>query len=292
MPDPWEHSDPRPSVSPGRHAAGPTPSGYPPQPVFDQAASRQTQQLPTVEAPYAAVPGHPAASSQRYSPAPARKTSWPLLADDLFRLAHDGARLRVDRDLAGAGLACAVIAELAVTGHVTVDNDLLVVTDQRPPQEALAHTVLTEIASQPQPLPVLDWLRYLSARPTAPTTGRADIYHQVAQRLVRSGDLLEVPRRRLLFGPPRVVYEPTSNNRAYWACARLNTAAEHGRELDEFDRVLVGLCLSTGVYQRVFSSPAHVIDRLCQDSRRTRHPVPDLLRHLDRLVSNTITVGV
>ncbi|BCY13203.1 GPP34 family phosphoprotein [Actinoplanes sp. L3-i22] len=214
---------------------------------------------------------------------------WPLFADDLFRLAHDGPKLRVDQDLISIGLACALLAELAVTNHLTVDGDILVVTGRRPPPDALAHTVLTEILSQPDPAPVPDWLRYLSTRP-AYTSAQFYAYDQVACRLVRSGDLVEVPRKRL-FGPPRSGYAPTDNNKAYWTCARLNTVAERGYEFDAFDQVLAGLCLSTGVYRRVFSSPAHVIQRLGHDSRRIRPPIPTLLRHLDRLVGNTIAIS-
>ncbi len=222
-------------------------------------------------------------------PFPRGDSRWPLLADDLFRLAHDGSRLRVDQDLISVGLACALLAELAVTNYLTVDGDVLMVTTQRPPPDALAHTVLTEILSQPDPAPVPDWLRYLSARP-AYASGQFYAYEQVARRLVRSGDLVEMPRKRL-FGPPRSGYAPTDNNKAYWACARLNTAAERGYDFDAFDQVLVGLCLSTGVYRRVFSSPARVIQRLGHDSRRTRPPIPTLLRHLDRLVGNTVAIS-
>ncbi|WP_436528833.1 GOLPH3/VPS74 family protein [Actinoplanes sp. HUAS TT8] len=208
---------------------------------------------------------------------------WPLLADDLFRLAHDGPKLCVDHDLIAVGLACALLAELSTMDYLTVDGDRLLITGQRPPPDALAHTVLTEILSQPDPVPVPDWLRYLSAR-------QFNVYEQVARRLIRSGDLVEVPRRRL-FGPPRSGYAPTDNNKAYWTTARLNTVAERGYAFDAFDQVLVGLCLSTGVYRRVFSSPAHVIRRLGHDSRRTRPPIPTLLRHLDRLVGNAVAIS-
>ncbi|MFI1996079.1 GPP34 family phosphoprotein [Actinoplanes sp. NPDC020271] len=214
---------------------------------------------------------------------------WPLFADDLFRLAHDGHRLRVDQDLIAAGLACALLAELAVTNHLAVDGDKLVVTSRRPPPDALAHTLLTEVMSQPDPVPVPDWLRYLSARPSY-ASGHFHAYEQVARRLIRSGDLVEVPRRRL-FGPPRSGYAPTDNNKAYWTCARLNMVAERGYHFDAFDQVLAGLCLSTGVYRRVFSSPAQVIQRLGHDSRRIRPPIPTLLRHLDRLVGNTVAIN-
>jgi Golgi phosphoprotein 3 (GPP34) len=225
-----------------------------------------------------------------YGYPPTRGTSrWPLFADDLFRLAHDGHRLRVDQDLISAGLACALLAELAAMNYLTVDGDMLVITGRRPPPDALAHTVLTEVSSQPGPVAVPDWLRYLSARP-AYASGRFHAYEQVAHRLVRSGDLVAVPRKRL-FGPPRSGYAPTDNNKAYWACARLNTAAERGYDFDAFDRVLAGLCLSTGVYRRVFSSPAQIVQRLGNDSRRTRPPIPTLLRHLDRLVGNAVAIS-
>ncbi|MFI1996842.1 GPP34 family phosphoprotein [Actinoplanes sp. NPDC020271] len=206
---------------------------------------------------------------------------WPKFADDLFRLAHDREQLFVDRHLAAVGLACAVLAELGVADRVAVERDRLVVIDQRPPPDALAHTVLEKVASEPDPLTPQDWMRYLSE----------DIYDQVAQRMIQSGDLRKVTKHGRLFGRSRTVYEPTDNNRAYWPTARLNTSVQRGRDFDAFDRVLVGLCLSSGVYQKVFTeAPRYVVDQLIATSHQSRPPVPALLSALDSLGGTTILI--
>ncbi|WIN00080.1 GPP34 family phosphoprotein [Actinoplanes oblitus] len=315
-PEPPDHHDPRHAPVAPRHAAGLTtnhpagPAAFPaggsggtlPGPAAHGLAGGASQ--PVV----ADAPGWPPAaptgrydtiatrppSTYRFGDEPARtRRQWPRFADELFRLAHDGAKLFVDRDLAAVGLACAVLAELVATDHLAVGQDRLVVIGRQPPPDALAHTIAEQVAGEPESLPVEDWLRYLSG----------DIYDQVAKRMVMAGDLVEVTRARL-FGRSRTVYQPADNNAAYWSCARLATAARRGQSLleqghvnpftsvfDDFDRVLVGLCLSTGVYQRVFAgTPQHVITQLADVGQRSRAPIPELLGALDRLVGGAVLI--
>jgi hypothetical protein len=282
------------SPQPPRHAAGAArgdlssnrfpqpsaPSGPQTGPTFAGYADSQRQPPPA--APPRPFPPDPAearphATARYAAPAP-RLQTWPNFGDELFRLAHDGSKLFVDRDLINKGLSCAVLAELGVTKRVAVDEqDRLILIDDRPPPDALAHTVLAQVVSEPEPLHVHEWLRYLSA----------DVYEQVARRMILSGDLLKVTRKRLVGS--RTSYTPTDNNTAYWTCARLNIDVRNGNPLRPFDRILVGLLLSTGVHRRVFDGPSsQVVEQLTAYSRQSQPPVPALLGALDSLVGNGV----
>ncbi|BCY11077.1 GPP34 family phosphoprotein [Actinoplanes sp. L3-i22] len=289
-PHPQDLHDPRQYPPTPRHAAGhnwspgpyagpaapggdqPIPAGYP----VGQTPSHATPAVPP--AVPAAGPPHTVAQYAVVAPRPSRPSAWPRFGDDLFRLAHDGGRLFVDQDLIALGLACAMLAELGAGQHIDVDQQgRVVVVNRRPPPDALAHTVLDQLAAEPEPVHVYDCLRFLSK----------DAYQQVARRMVLSGDLREITRKRL-FGGQRTSYAPTDNNTAYWACARLNTSMSKGRDFDPFDRVLVGLLLSTGVYRRVFENTSgSAVTQLTAYSRQTRQPIPALLGHLDSFVGNT-----
>lgn len=173
---------------------------------------------------------------------------WPLLADDLFRLAHrdsTGAPL-LDPHVAGLGLSAALLGELVLTGHLSVRRGLVVVTDRSAPSDVLAHTVLDQIVSERETHPVRTWLAYL---------GRS-AYEEVAGRLVRAGHLqVEVSRRRV-FGRT-VRYVPTDMNTAAWPWARLAGSLRRGAPLDDFDTLLGGLAVATDLHGVVLIGEAN-----------------------------------
>ena len=252
--DRWDRGwgyEPRPTI-PGTVAHPPSP-GAPPSPR-----------------PEAALGSRPAGSEP-----------WPLIADDLFWLAHDDtARLVVDAELLGLGLACALLTELAWDRRIGVEDDLLIITDRQPPRNGLAHEILEQICTEPAPVAVQDWLRYLAP----------DAFARVARRLVRAGHLEETVRRRLL-RRPATLYEPTDANTAYWPFARLNNGIETGRELSEQDRVLVGVCLAIGAHSHVLNrTPDNLIEQLRYDAFATRRPIPQLLRHLETVAATAISI--
>jgi hypothetical protein len=266
-PDPSDSDGPRRFAEGPRHAATPKPG---------HVASGKTQPFPTVTGPrFPATATRPTVGTPPAGP-------WPLIADDLFRVAHDREKLSVDRDTISYGLACALLAELGMTGRITVDAGHVLVSDAPPPSDALAHTIHAELAGEPEPLHVHDWLRYLSR----------EAYEQVAKRLIRAGDLEQDTKRTLLgFGRERTVFWPTDNNKAYWPCARLNTLLTRGVTFGEHDRVLAGLCISTGVHRQVFNTtPSYITDGLSAISRQTRPPIPELLSYLDSLVGKDVLI--
>lgn len=206
---------------------------------------------------------------------------WPLIADDLYWLAHnDHAKLVVDADLIGLGLACAVLSELAWARWIDVHGDLLIVVGRQPPPDGLARDVWAQLCAEPAPLPVPDWLRVLAG----------DAFTRVAHRMVGSGALEATTRKRLL-RPPVTVYRPTDMNAFYWPTARLNNSIETGRPLSETDRVLVGLCVASGVHHHVLNkTPGSLVEHLRQAAFTTRRPIPHLLRHLETVTGALVAI--
>ncbi|MGA5304587.1 GOLPH3/VPS74 family protein [Nucisporomicrobium flavum] len=195
---------------------------------------------------------------------------WPLLADDMFRLAHrdsTGAPL-LDPHVAGLGLSAALLGELLLTGHLTVRDGLVAVTDRSTPSDVLAHKVLDQLVSEREDHTVRTWLAYL---------GRG-AYEEVADRLHRAGHL-RIQTSRWVFGRT-VRYVPTDMNTAAWPWARLAGLLRRGHPLDDFDTLLGGLAVATDVHRVVLIGEA---DAFASALRRAisaaANPLQELVTH-------------
>ena len=86
-----------------------------------------------------------------------------LIADDLYLMAHheiSGKPFLGPRPL-GVGLAGALLAELMLGGHVVVGSDSTVAAGPTGPGDDLARQVRSQIAGEPEPHVVLEWLLFL-----------------------------------------------------------------------------------------------------------------------------------
>ena len=159
-----------------------------------------------------------------------------LLGDDLYLMAHDdrtGRPLLSPRPL-GTGLAGALLAELMVAGFVRLLPDVAVVIRDHVPRTAVdGHAVLKLIDAEPEPLPVRDWLRFLSR-----TAAR-----DVGLRLERAGYLTRAGSR--LLGRSRMV--PTNPNAAHMPVLRALSALDPGREIATYTAALAGLATGCGL---------------------------------------------
>ena len=204
---------------------------------------------------------------------------WPLLADDLFRLAHadDGSPV-LHPDVAALGLGAALLGELILTGHVGARDGVVVVRSVVPPRDALAHTVLDHLTGEPVRHPVRVWLAFLAQI----------AYGEVALRMLRAGHVREETGFRVLRRPVRR-YVPVDINKAAWPWARLSTLLCAGRRLDVFDTLLGGLVLATDLHRKVLTgATSDLTAGLRREVAEAPAAVRDLILHTEAVVGDAV----
>ena len=90
-----------------------------------------------------------------------------LVADSFFLMVNDDplSRPRLSERILALGLAGALLAELLLyDGVVGIDKGNLVRTGSRHPSDRLHAELCRAVEAETQPLPVRDWLQYLSLR--------------------------------------------------------------------------------------------------------------------------------
>ncbi|GIJ50050.1 hypothetical protein Val02_69360 [Virgisporangium aliadipatigenens] len=116
---------------------------------------------------------------------PADQASPVLLAGDLFLVAHQKTRrCEIHSRVLASGLAGSLLAELVLFGNISAKNGVLKVERREPPRDALAHSVLDTMLSQPQHQDLSTWVRFWE-------TSAVD---EVAKRLQRRGLVRKAPR--------------------------------------------------------------------------------------------------
>ncbi|GII23337.1 GOLPH3/VPS74 family protein [Planosporangium mesophilum] len=165
------------------------------------------------------------------------------LADDFWLIAHHdrSGRPRLNPLALGLGLAGALLGELATTGHLTIHDRHVHVTDDTPPADATSHGILEQIATKSRAHPVPVWLKFLAGSAT----------ETVTTRLVRAG-LVQREQQRRRLGRINVVHRPTDRNQACWRSVRLRHALAGrygGTPWD--DMFLAGLADATGLLPKV-----------------------------------------
>ncbi|MFI5493572.1 GPP34 family phosphoprotein [Actinoplanes sp. NPDC051859] len=211
---------------------------------------------------------------------------WPLIADDLFRVAHDDwGRLRLHADVVGAALGAAVLAELVLEGFATTVDGMVAAHPDGEPVDPFAATVLRLIRAERRAWSVRDWMRYL----TSGTMPGGDSYEQVTRRLALAGHLHTkrkgVFRRKLRCTPVDV-------NAAAWPWVRLSRAAHSQERLDSADTVLAGLILATDLHRKVLTGAAGDLeDWLRSNVDDVRVDLRDLLYQAETAVAAAVTTG-
>jgi hypothetical protein len=248
--------------------------------TFSWPANRD-QPLPGRKAP-GPVARHAAPTDSRAGvvtarPGAARPATWPLVADDMFRLAHrdhDGSPL-LHPDVAAVGLAAALLAELVITDRVRINGGRVTVWNPAPPADPLARTVLEQLWGERVTHPVRTWLTFL-ARTS---------YDDVGRRLLRAGHVA-VRRRRWGWA---VRYVPVNMNTAAWPWARLSDLLRSGHGLDGFDTVLGGLVLAMDLHRQVLLGDAgELTDRLRATVTAAPAAVRELLCHTEAAAGDAV----
>ncbi len=221
-------------------------------------------------------------------PVPARTTARPAsatgqhahirIADDLFLISHrdwDGKPLLPDRVL-GLALAGAALCELAMLGRVTVGDGILIVVSDADPTEELAQSLLRQLLSQPEPLPLRDWLAYLASGVTA----------AVGDRLARAG---AVEVRKGLRGKRLV---PVDSSDAFFKAGRLAVMLDSGSQFNPAQAALIGLVNAVGLIERLpCVNPAAIRARASVIMQSLECPLDGLIAETTAVVDNAILTG-
>lgn len=200
-----------------------------------------------------------------------------LLADELFLIAHDDTtgRPRLHLRAAELGLAGALLGELLLYGRIAVHGGRLTVVDRRPPDDALAHTVLDQVIAEPQYRAVRIWLAFLAGQAV----------DAVGQRLERAGRVTRTQRR---WG--RVVrYVPVDMSTAAWPGHRLRLFLTRGEPMTVTDTLLAGLVSATGLTSQVlWDAPASSHEYLASLIAALPPPLRELVAHLQAAVGDAV----
>lgn len=205
-----------------------------------------------------------------------------LLADEYFFIALDDrtGRPRLSPKVLALGVAGALLGELILEDRITVEGDRLRVRNQRPPADALTHTILDHLVAETTEHPVRMWLVFLARRST----------EQVADRLWRAGHIRREQSRRLWRS--EVIYPPTDVNTAYWPTARLANNLGSGRQMTWPDAALCGLAVATGLDDHLlYTSDPTARDYLKHIVAHLTPSLHVLVWHLHAAVGDAVLTG-
>ena len=197
------------------------------------------------------------------------------LADDLWLLAHDDrtGKCRIGPRPLGLGLAGGLLCELLLAGQAGVTRDGLIIAGAKPPPDPRAHhgSLLRQITSEPVPLPVRDWIRFISQSSA----------REVTARLEQDG-YLTVTRRRV----PGLQDRRTPRN-PDWAItpiSRAGAALDPRRPAGPYAGALAGLAAASGLGFR--------LDQYLRAGRTVQAAVASLTPPLRQVIDQTeITVS-
>lgn len=163
------------------------------------------------------------------------------IADEFFLIAHNDSRgrPRLNPTATGLGLAAGLLGELILSGRITVVQGRVSVLDRRPPGDALAGAVLSQLVGESRHRAVRTWLGFL-ARTAADAVG---------ERLSRSGVIRRHEKRGLL--RTTVSYVATDLNALAWPATRLLALLDRPQPPTAPDALLFGLVSATGLTREV-----------------------------------------
>ncbi|MEH1017595.1 GPP34 family phosphoprotein [Micromonospora sp. CPCC 206060] len=202
-----------------------------------------------------------------------------LLADEFFLIAHTDSRgrARLNPVATGLGLAAALLGELVLSGHISLNAGLVGLVDRRPPADALAHTVLDHIVNEPQHQAVRTWLNFLAQSAAG----------SVGERMTRNGTVHREESRRLL--RTSVVYVPVDINAAAWPATRLRALLDRPEPPTVPDGLLFGLVTATGLTREVlWAAGPRAHHRLSVLIAALPPPLKELVMHTEAAVGAAV----
>jgi Golgi phosphoprotein 3 (GPP34) len=158
------------------------------------------------------------------------------LADEFFLVNHDHrtGKPAIRRDLLGAGLVTALLAELIIDGRLAMDDGRVTVLDCSSHGDQATDFMVSSIAAQQATYPVRTWTENLDD--TA--------YELTARRLIECGTVRRVRPRRLM-GPRRDLF-PAAMCAPVESLLRLNAVIKNPAGADIHGAVSVVLIATVG----------------------------------------------
>jgi hypothetical protein len=160
------------------------------------------------------------------------------LADNFFLINHDhhNGKPLVRRDLLGAGLVVALLAELIIDGRLAMDDGRVTVLDRCSHDDNATDFMVASIAEQQAPYPVRTWTDNLDD--TA--------YELTARRLIECGIVWRVRPQRLL-GPRRDLF-PVASHASVESLLRLSAVIRNPAGADIPGAASVVLVAAVGAH--------------------------------------------
>lgn len=172
------------------------------------------------------------------------------VADDLYLMAHDdrSGKPLLDRRPLGVGLAAGLLAELMLgePPAIRLGRGTSVWIAPHVTATAIGRNVLLrQIAAEPAPLPVRDWLEFLEG-----ADDKSSAATRVGARLEEAGYLTTVRRKVNVPGRP-VRRVPGDPNWAITPISRAGAALDQRRPPSQYAAVLAGLAAACGLEFRL-----------------------------------------
>jgi Golgi phosphoprotein 3 (GPP34) len=200
------------------------------------------------------------------------------ITDDLWLLAHDdvSGRPYIQPRPLGLGLAAGLLAELSLTGAVSIRHDGITAMPVGHQTGVLLSQVLHQVAGESEAHPLADWLAYLAR--TAAT--------DVAQRLVGSGYLFY---RKGLLPWHGGRWIPVDRDSAFAPVLRARAVVDAAQPLTADGVLLAGLADACGLGFRLAQyTPARALRPLPEAIAQLSPSLQDLVNRTKAAVDSAV----
>jgi hypothetical protein len=194
------------------------------------------------------------------------RQSMLTLAEELYLIALDDEKGRVPANLTGSirfGLAGAFLAELMLTGKITInDKQRVVVNDWSPVNDELLDETISIMGSSLHPRKLEHWINLISSQINKPEK-------RLALSLVEHG-ILRKEEKTFLWVIPYEAYPEKDASAKYWRKQSLREVVLAGGKPDDQTLVLLSLVRSLRMLNLVFThdelkAARQKIDQMTED---------------------------
>jgi hypothetical protein len=202
------------------------------------------------------------------------------LADDLYLIAHheQTGKPHLQPRALGLGLAGGLLAELMLSRSIRLWHGMVIAADAAPPEDNLARSVLSQVASEREHLPPRDWLLYLARIASG----------DVARRLEQAGYLTLTRAAAWRFGRAQR-WVPVDADSAFAPLVRVKSALGASGPLAAQNAALGGLAAACGLgHQMAMYLPPNAPRRLEQAAHQLDPGLQELMAQTRAAVDSAL----